>query len=130
MDMTDNSNNYTHTTAIPDGDADGDRLLEQFFMAARNEELPDNGFTQRVMLMLTERERRLSRLWTAVCVMAATVVFTLIGGWQQVANGIVNVLTGMHTTTQLLQLSACAATLTALIAFELLQRDFLKSYKF
>lgn len=129
MDMTDNSNYHTHT-AIPDGDAGGDRLLEQFFMAARNEHLPDNGFTRRVMLTLAERERRLSRLWTAVCVTAAIVVFTLIGGWQQAAHGIASVLTGMHTTTQLLQLIACAATVTTLIAAELLQRDLLKGYKF
>ena len=101
---------------------EGDLLLEQFFYAARMEQLPDDGFTHRVMMRLPERQERLSHIWTAVCVIAALAVFTLIGGWQQVAAGIVRVLSSVPTTTQILQLMVCGAVLTTLAAAEVMRR--------
>lgn len=102
---------------------DGDLLLEQFFQAARAEQLADDGFTHRVMMLLPERQERLSHIWTAVCVVAALAVFTLIGGWHQVAAGIIHVLSSVPTTTQLLQLMVCGAVFTTLAAIELMRRE-------
>lgn len=103
--------------------ADVDALLEQFFLAAREERLADDGFTGRVMARLPQRQERLSRLWTAACVVAATALFTALGGWQQAALGMARVLTTAPTATQLLQLMLCGAALTTLAATELMWRE-------
>lgn len=118
MDMTENNDNYTDIAALDD-----DLLLEQFFQAARAEQLPDDGFSRQVMMLLPERQQRLSRRWTIVCVVIAVTLFFLTGGWQLLTLTVINILTGLHTTTQLLQLMVCGAVLTALAAAELLQRE-------
>ena len=111
--MAENNNNIDN----------GDLLLEQFFQAARTEQLADCGFSRRVMMRLPERQERLSHIWTAACVVTALAVFTLIGGWQQAAAGVVRVLSSVPTTGQLLQLAFCGAVLTALAAAELMRRE-------
>lgn len=101
-----------------------DLLLEQFFQAARAEQLPDNGFTHRVMTRLPEHQVRLSRLWTAACIAVGLIVFTLIGGWNILVAGIIGLLATMPTTSsQLLHLMLCGAVLTALAAAELIRRE-------
>ena len=105
-----------------------DLLLEQFFQAARTEQLPDNGFTHRVMTRVAATDpmsaSRLSWLWTAACIVVALIVFTLMGGWNIVMAGIVSVLTTMPTTsTQLIHLMTCGAILTALVVAELVRRE-------
>ena len=105
-------------------DSADDLLLEQFFQAARDEQLPDNGFTHRVMTRLPERQVRLSKLWTAACIVVGIVVFTLIGGWNIIVAGIIGLLTTMPTTSsQLLHLILCGSVLTALAAAELIRRE-------
>ena len=105
-----------------------DLLLEQFFQAARSEQLPDDGFTHRVMTRVAAADpmsaSRLSWLWTAACIVVALIVFTLMGGWNIVMAGIVSVLTTMPTTsTQLIHLMTCCAILTALVVAELVRRE-------
>ena len=105
-----------------------DLLLEQFFQAARSEQLPDDGFTHRVMTRVAAADpmsaSRLSWLWTAACIMVALIFFTLMGGWNIVMAGIVSVLTTMPTTsTQLIHLMTCGAILTALVVAELVRRE-------
>ncbi len=103
---------------------DDDLLLEQFFQAARAEQLPDNGFTHRVMTRLPEHQVRLSRLWTAACIAVGLIVFTLIDGWNILVAGIIGLLATMPTTSsQLLHLMLCGAVLTALAAAELIRRE-------
>ena len=122
MDMTEN--NTYHSGPLSEGGGGGfttddDLLLERFFQAARAEQLPDNGFTR-----LPERQLRLSRLWTAACIVVGLIVFTLIGGWNIIVAGIIGVLTTMPTTSsQLLHLMLCGVVLTALIAAELIRRE-------
>lgn len=46
---------------------DKDELLVRRFFEDNVPDVPDDGFTRRVMRRLPDRERRLSRIWTAVC---------------------------------------------------------------
>ena len=70
MDMTDKDN----------------KLIEAFFKQAAQQQIEDNGFTERVMMNLPEtsqeRVRRLSRLWTIFCGIVGVVLFFVLGGWQ------------------------------------------------
>ncbi len=63
-----------------------DRLIEDFFKQAAQQQIEDNGFTERVMQSLPDTQmetvRRLSRLWTVFCVLSGVLLFFLFGGWQ------------------------------------------------
>ena len=62
-----------------------DMMLKQFFEQAAQQQIEDNGFTERVMMNLPEvsrsRARCYTRLWTMFCVMTAAVIFWLSSGW-------------------------------------------------
>ena len=70
MDMTDNS----------------EIIIERFIKESAQPAISDDGFTERVMQSLpatspsARRERLLSRLWTAVCLVSAVVLFVLLDG--------------------------------------------------
>ena len=78
MDMTDNE------------------LLEKLFREARQMEVADNGFTDRVMQQLPQAAYRpllrsrltLSRLWTGFCIVVALVLFVLMRGWELIGYGL------------------------------------------
>ena len=61
-------------------------MIEEFFKQAAQQQIEDNGFTERVMMNLpetsAERVRRLSRLWTICCGVVGVVLFFVFGGWQ------------------------------------------------
>ena len=61
-------------------------MLENFFKQAAQQQIEDNGFTERVMQSLPERKlltaRRLSQLWTLFCIVVGVALFFLFGGWQ------------------------------------------------
>ena len=61
-------------------------MIEEFFKQAAQQQIEDNGFTERVMMNLPEtsqeRVRRLSRLWTLFCGVVGIVLFFVLGGWQ------------------------------------------------
>lgn len=63
-----------------------DILIEDFFKQAAQQQIEDNGFTERVMQSLPDTQmetvRRLSRLWTVFCVLSGVLLFFLFGGWQ------------------------------------------------
>lgn len=65
-------------TRMEDARAD-DELLMRFFSEARCD-LPDDGFTDRVMRRLPRRVRRMNQLWTTLCAAAAMVLFLLFDG--------------------------------------------------
>ena len=64
------------------------RMIEDFFKQAAQQQIEDNGFTERVMKNLPDRKldvaRRLSQLWTLFCLVVAGVLFFVFGGWQVV----------------------------------------------
>ncbi len=61
-------------------------MIEEFFKQAAQQQIEDNGFTERVMMNLPEtnqeRVRRLSRLWTLFCGVVGIVLFFVLEGWQ------------------------------------------------
>ena len=63
-------------------------MIESFFKQAAQQQIEDNGFTERVMHSLPDRKaqvvRRLSQLWTLFCIAVAGVLFFMFGGWQVV----------------------------------------------
>lgn len=60
-----------------------DKLLVAFFDENR-QEIPDNGFTRRVMRHLPDRTRRISQLWVTFCFTLALVLFFAFDGLQLV----------------------------------------------
>ena len=60
-----------------------DKLLIDFF-AENRQEIPDNGFTRRVMRHLPDRTRRISQVWVTFCFTLALVLFFVFDGLQQV----------------------------------------------
>lgn len=69
-----------------------DQLLEKFFQPAKNVELDDNGFTEKMMRQLPDRAVRLSNWWTACCVIIGLAGFVVLKGWEPIVLGIVTVL--------------------------------------
>ena len=63
-------------------------MIEAFFKQAAQQQIEDNGFTERVMRNLHDRKmevvRKLSQLWTLFCMAVAGVLFFVLGGWQVV----------------------------------------------
>jgi hypothetical protein len=63
-------------------------MIEAFFKQAAQQQIEDNGFTERVMHNLPDRKaqvvRRLSQLWTLFCIAVGGVLFFMFGGWQVV----------------------------------------------
>ena len=66
-------------------------MIEEFFKQAAQQQIEDNGFTERVMMNLPEtsqeRVRRLSRLWTLFCGVVGIVLFFVLGVCQ-IAQGL------------------------------------------
>ena len=63
-------------------------MIEALFKQAAQQQIEDNGFTERVMKNLPDRRldvaRRLSQLWTLFCIVVAGGLFFVFGGWQVV----------------------------------------------
>ena len=100
--MTDKKND----NKIQDMDVDllsasDEQLLQAFFADNRMEEIPDDGFSDRVMqalpgleqkktvLSLEQKQalakrRRLEHLWTAACVAVGVVAAVVCQGWEQI----------------------------------------------
>ena len=79
-----------HSGLEPVSDID-EQLVRQFF-AEQTAEIPDNGFTQRVISRLPRRsEQWLNRLWIALCTLAGVILFMAGCGW----NGIFGTLRGL-----------------------------------
>ena len=60
-------------------------LIEDFFKQAAQQQIEDNGFTERVMARIAETKsstRRKTMLWTWFCVAMALALFFLFGGWE------------------------------------------------
>ena len=110
-------------------DAD-EQLLAQFFMAAQQEAVADDGFSQRVMeridaqtVAAAKRSNRLSWLWTLFCVLLALGIFSWLGGWSHLATVMVGFLYHVPTLGQLVQLVFVGVLLILLAAGEVIRRE-------
>lgn len=103
--------------------ATDDQLLQAFFADNRMEEIPDDGFSDRVMQALPALEqektvlsldqekalakrRRLEHLWTAACVAVGIVAAVVCQGWEQIQGWLFSMkidflLTGSRALTHL-----------------------------
>lgn len=101
-----------------------DQLLEKLFQPARELTVADEGFTERVMAQIPNRQTLLfSRLWTAFCVVVATVLFFALDGWGlivAVVQQLVNVQPTQHT---LLMLIVSATVVGTVIVGEVVNRE-------
>ena len=103
---------------------DNEQLLETFFQPARNVELPDNGFTHRVMRQVPHSNVKLkSRLWTAFCLAVATCLFVLADAWSLVVERLQALLTHPPTQHQLLMLMVSLGVIGVLVIAEVFQRE-------
>ena len=86
MDMTDKDN----------------LLIEDFFKQSAQQQIEDNGFTERVMKSLPESQQekahRLALLWTVFCVVLSVVLFFVFGGWEALKTSILMVLQTVFTS--------------------------------
>ena len=78
------------------------KLIEAFFKQAAQQQIEDNGFTERVMDSLPdlamEKLQRLTRLWTLFCVVVSVVLFFVLGGWESLKVSVLVALQGILTS--------------------------------
>lgn len=104
--------------------ATDDQLLQAFFADNRMEEIPDDGFSDRVMQALPSldpektvlaldqelalaKRLRLEHLWTAACVAVGVVAAVVCQGWEQIRGWLFSMkidflLTGSRALTHVL----------------------------
>ena len=88
---------------------DNNHMLQQFFSEAAQQQIADNGFTERVMRQLPSRTGWFTRLWTPFCVTVFVVLFVLFRGWELLAvhlEGMLQTLASQSFTTNMLMVLA------------------------
>lgn len=68
-----------------------DELLIRKFFKENKADIPDNGFTCRVMKRLPDRTQRLNRIWTAICIALGVVVATRFDWWNALSSQVKNI---------------------------------------
>lgn len=101
MVMTDKKNDNRNGMDLEPLSAADDQRLQAFLADNRMEEIPDDGFSDRVMQALpgleqektvlsleqkqaVAKRRRLEHLWTAACVAVGIVAAVVCQGWEQI----------------------------------------------
>lgn len=116
--------------------ATDDQLLQAFFADNRMEEIPDDGFSDRVMQALPgldpektvltldqalAKRLRLEHLWTAACVAVGVVAAVVCQGWEQIQDWLFSMkidflLTGSRALTHVLDTIMQTQNLLMLLA--------------
>ena len=73
-------------------DPQDEELLQMFFSDCQMSEIPDDGFSGRVMQAVPDlgqekalaKRRRLEHLWTAACVAVGVIAAVVCQGWEQI----------------------------------------------
>ena len=98
---------------------DNNQFLEDLFKQAAQQQIEDNGFTERVMQNLpdarTDNVRRLSRLWSLFCILVALGLFFAFGGWQVLQSLFFG---GLHMLLGWLEVFAVTAPLTEINIYQ------------
>lgn len=101
-----------------------EKLLADFFSQAAEQEITDDGFTERVLSHVADdRSQRLSRLWTAFCLAVGVVLFVLFDGWRVLTQGLIALLQSPLSVGQVLSWGLSLMVVVWLIAIELLRRE-------
>ena len=90
--MTDKINDKIKSKNIEPLSASDEQFLQAFFADNMMAEIPDEGFSDKVMLSLPALEqeralvkrRRLEHLWTAVCMAIGVIAAVVCQGWEQI----------------------------------------------
>lgn len=90
--MTDKINDKIKSQDMEPLSTSDEQLLQAFFADNRMAGIPDDGFSDRVMLALPaleqekalSRRRRLEHLWTAACVAVGVIAAVVCQGWEQI----------------------------------------------
>jgi hypothetical protein len=87
-----------------------DIMLKQLFSEAAQQQIEDNGFTERVMANLPERSgysvRTLSRLWTLFCLIIGVLIFWLASGYSLLEGMLTGAKQMVMTTIEVFLLTA------------------------
>ena len=97
---------------------DNDLLLQQFFRDAAQQQIADDGFTERVMQQLPQTRcnlQRFNRLWTLFCVGVFLVLFVWFRGWELLAIHFEVLLRTLSVETFSINLPLLAAILFSLL---------------
>ena len=79
-------------------------------------QVADDGFSQRVMQRLPQRDvRSLSRLWTAFCIVIGVALFVAMRGWELIGYAMVMLLNNPPSQQQML--TAAASLISASAGF-------------
>ena len=93
--MTDKINDKIQGMDVDLLSASDEQLLQAFFADNRMAEIPDDGFSAKVMQALPAlpetdtamslvKRQRLEHLWTAACVAAGIIIAVVCQGWEQI----------------------------------------------
>ena len=109
--------------------ASDEQLLQAFFADNMMAEIPDEGFSDKVMLSLPALEqeralvkrRRLEHLWTAVCMAIGVIAAVVCQGWEQILGLFYNMkidflLTGSRALTHVAESIGHSQNLLTLLA--------------
>ena len=81
-------------------------LLESFFKEAAQQQIEDNGFTERVMESLpsktVSRGHRLARLWTWFCLFVGLALFLVLGCWESLKDSMMVLFAAGATSIEVL----------------------------
>ncbi len=56
------------------------------FMKEQKQEIPDKGFSRRVMRSLPDRSSRLSKIWSGICIIISIGLFFIFNGFEVIFN--------------------------------------------
>ena len=103
-----------------------DKLLGRLFSEAAHAEIPDGGFSRRVMRSLPDGTLRRVRLWRAVCVAACVVLCVALRLWREAAEWFAEAAAAPVAPAQppvLLHMAVAVAVVLALVVREALDRE-------
>lgn len=99
-------------------------LLEQLFRPMKEMQVADDGFSQRVMQRLPQRDvRSLSRLWTAFCIVIGVILFIAIRGWELLGYAMLMLLNNPPSQQQMLAAAASLIAIGTIAIGELVVRE-------
>lgn len=104
-----------------------DRLLERFFDSARRAEIPDAGFSRRVMGSLPDRALLTARLWWAFCVLLGVCLAVGFRVWRLLGDyfwSLVHLVSdGGQGRLSVLHLAVAVAVVLVLAVREVIDRE-------
>ncbi|MBO5187090.1 MAG: DUF5056 domain-containing protein [Prevotella sp.] len=62
-----------------------DAIISKLFEELREKDIPDNGFSRKTMNSLPDKVNRISRLWTAFCILLGVILMFVFNIWQLIA---------------------------------------------